>query len=268
MPYVGAVTWSLKLVDIEELPVPTVALAVLAWLPPDRAFVREWAIKDLIAEAQRLGPARARIAFGGDVAVTALAAAWGHLVAEGLLVAWPRYEPSQPNETRGDVYRVTALGREMRREGERAGPALAARRRIGVELHPTLARRLRTEIAAGAFETATFNALRAVEARVRQLCAAAGDPPKRRLIGRALMQHALRPGGPLADPDADEGEQVGTMELFAGTFGSVRNLLAHTDVEWPDPVEAAEYVLLADLLMRLVDRAEQRLVDAGALSPD
>jgi hypothetical protein len=33
----------------------------------------------------------------------------------------------------------------------------------------------------------------------------------------------------------------------------------HTEVEWSDPIEAAEYVLLADLLMRQLDRAERRV---------
>jgi hypothetical protein len=49
------------------------------------------------------------------------------------------------------------------------------------------------------------------------------------------------------------------MQLFAAAFGAIRNALAHTEVEWVDPVEAAEYVLLAELLMRLLDRAEHRL---------
>jgi hypothetical protein len=45
--------------------------------------------------------------------------------------------------------------------------------------------------------------------------------------------------------------------LFAGTFGAVRNTLAHNKVEWSDSVEAAEYVLLCDLLMRILDRVER-----------
>ncbi len=46
------------------------------------------------------------------------------------------------------------------------------------------------------------------------------------------------------------------MELFTGAFGAIRNVVAHTEVEWSDSVEAAEYVLLADLLMRILDRLE------------
>ena len=50
------------------------------------------------------------------------------------------------------------------------------------------------------------------------------------------------------------------MELFAGAFGAVRNPPGHRNVEWTDPTEAAEMVLLADLLMRQLDRIGQRLV--------
>ena len=40
--------------------------------------------------------------------------------------------------------------------------------------------------------------------------------------------------------------------------------LVHTEVEWSDSVEAAEYVLFADLLMRLLDRAAERVaLDVG-----
>jgi hypothetical protein len=45
------------------------------------------------------------------------------------------------------------------------------------------------------------------------------------------------------------------MELYAGAFGALRNALGHREVRWDDPTEAAEVVLLADLLMRRLDRA-------------
>ena len=44
------------------------------------------------------------------------------------------------------------------------------------------------------------------------------------------------------------------MGLFAGAFGAVRNPLGHDHVEWSDPAEAAEMVLLADSLIRQLDR--------------
>ena len=107
-------------------------------------------------------------------------------------------------------------------------------------------------------------ALRAVEARVRDLCGTPRNGQGARLTGDKLMAHAFRPEGPLADPLAEPGEQVGLMELFKGTFGAVRNVVMHTEAEWSDDIEAAEYVLLADLLMRLLDKAEGRLADQSA----
>ena len=90
------------------------------------------------------------------------------------------------------------------------------------------------------------------------------DSAGRRLTGVPLMRKAFGEKGRLANPDLDPGERVGTMDLFAGAFGAVRNLLAHTEVEWSDSVEAAEYVLLADLLMRILDRtANQDLPKLG-----
>jgi uncharacterized protein (TIGR02391 family) len=137
---------------------------------------------------------------------------------------------------------------------------LAARRSFSAELHATLEARVRDDVSGGAFETAALKALRAVEARVRDLSREPRNQRGERLIGVALMQHAFSAAtGPLTDPNAEPGEQVGTMQLFCGAFGAVRNLLAHTEHEFGDPTEAAEYVLLADLLMRLLDRAEARL---------
>jgi uncharacterized protein (TIGR02391 family) len=77
-----------------------------------------------------------------------------------------------------------------------------------------------------------------------------------------LMREAFKQGGPLADARADGGEQVATMELFAGAIGTFKNPTSHRPVSYEDPAEAAEVVLLADLLMRLLDRVEQRRAGA------
>lgn len=46
------------------------------------------------------------------------------------------------------------------------------------------------------------------------------------------------------------------MELSAGAFGALKSPAAPRTVDYMDPTEVA---LLADLLMRLLDRTEQRL---------
>jgi uncharacterized protein (TIGR02391 family) len=154
------------------------------------------------------------------------------------------------------MFMLTRLGHEARQQGKRASAWVRARRRLGVELHPVLAPRLRALVEVGAFEQAALVALRAVEARVRTLTGKPPDQRGTRLTGVPLMRRAFGDGGRFAASFDDAGERVGTMELFTGTFGAVRNVIAHTEVEWSDSVEAAEYVLLADLLMRILDRLE------------
>ena len=65
----------------------------------------------------------------------------------------------------------------------------------------------------------------------------------------------VKPGdGPLSDSSLDSGEQVGMMELFAGAIGTFKSPSSHRQVDYDDPTEASEVVLLADLLMRILDR--------------
>lgn len=214
------------------------ALALLQRLP-DKPFRRSELIRDLVSE---VAPPRQQAS--GIVSVShqnpltdhpaealLLATALAQLERDGLLVQWPPDDPRYTSSGFADVFTVTADGR-----------------------------RVRDDVSGGAFETAALKALRAVEARVRDLSREPRNQRGERLIGVALMQHAFSAAtGPLTDPNAEPGEQVGTMQLFCGAFGAVRNLLAHTEHEFGDPTEAAEYVLLADLLMRLLDRAEARL---------
>jgi uncharacterized protein (TIGR02391 family) len=242
------------------------ALALLQRLP-DKPFRRSELIRDLVSE---VAPPRQQAS--GIVSVShqnpltdhpaealLLATALAQLERDGLLVQWPPDDPRYTSSGFADVFTVTADGRRVRRLPN-AREILAARRSFSAELHATLEARVRDDVSGGAFETAALKALRAVEARVRDLSREPRNQRGERMIGVALMQHAFSAAtGPLTDPNAEPGEQVGTMQLFCGAFGAVRNLLAHTEHEFGDPTEAAEYVLLADLLMRLLDRAEARL---------
>jgi uncharacterized protein (TIGR02391 family) len=253
----------LTLEDLGRLPAETVAFELLPSLPSAATFRRDNEIARLIGEMTPApkGPGVHRMypfEEHPDAAV-ALAAALDRLIHHGLLVAWPPADPRYENSGRGEMRSWTRLGVDLRRRSN-ARDVVRARGRLGVDLHPILERELRDLVAVGAFEEATFAALRAVESRVRAL---AGEPRSikgQRLIGVALMQTAFKPGGgALADPEAEPGERQGVMELFAGAFGAVRNPLGHTMVRWDDPTEAAEFVLFADLLMRQLDRVESRL---------
>lgn len=61
------------------------------------------------------------------------------------------------------------------------------------------------------------------------------------------------PTGPLAQADADGGEVVAEMELFKGAIGPFKNPSSHRPIDYSDATVAAEIVLLADLLLRLLD---------------
>lgn len=255
----------LTIEQIERLPPETVALALVQRLPDRQAVNRGGIIPDVLMEARGPPPGE-MVTHSDDVmaehpqATVALAEAWQRLVVDGLIVNWPPKDPQYTSSGFGEMFQLTRWGRQVRARGDGAPALLSARRRLGVELHPLLADRLRDSVAVGDFEQAALTALRAIEARVRAL---AGEPRGKRgdlLTGTTLMQHAFSPeSGPLADSNAEPGERVGTMSLFAGAFGAIRNNLAHTEVEWADPTEAAEYVLLADLLMRILDRAAARV---------
>ncbi len=253
----------LTLDEISGLPPEALALRLLRHLGAARRPVRR---DRTIAELLRQSVPGAASQYDDDVmasqsaATMALVEAWQRLMLDGLIVNWPAKDPQYSTEGFGELFQLTRWGRKVLEYRDDQAGLITARRRLGVELHSHLAGRLQDAVSIGAFEQAALLALRAIEARVRQL---AGEPRGQRgdrLTGTALMRQAFASdSGPLADPDAEPGERVGTMELFAGAFGAVRNGLMHTEVEWFDPVEAAEYVLFADLLMRLLDRAEHRL---------
>jgi hypothetical protein len=68
----------------------------------------------------------------------------------------------------------------------------------------------------GEFDVAAFQAMKAVEVSVRA-ASGLGD----NLIGVNLMREAFAPdAGPLTDVNAEGGERVGRMELFAGAIAS------------------------------------------------
>jgi hypothetical protein len=67
-----------------------------------------------------------------------------------------------------------------------------------------------------------------------------------------MMPEAFAPkAGSLTDRNAEGGERVGRMELFAGA--SYKNQHSHRDVNLDNASEAIEIILLANHLLRIVD---------------
>jgi uncharacterized protein (TIGR02391 family) len=74
-----------------------------------------------------------------------------------------------------------------------------------------------------------------------------------------MRQAFAKDRGPLTDESADPGEQEAMMHLFGGAIGVFKNPSSHRTVNYDDPTLAAEAVLLADLLLRLVDIAADQM---------
>jgi uncharacterized protein (TIGR02391 family) len=125
-------------------------------------------------------------------------------------------------------------------------------------LHPLVEAEARNQFLIGKPEQGVFASMRAIEIRVRKL-AGVGDE----VVGTDLMNRTFGPGGPLTDPSAVKGEQEGTRALFVGAYAVLRNPAGHRQVDYDDLSEAAEAVQTASLLMRILDRVEDRLLAAA-----
>jgi uncharacterized protein (TIGR02391 family) len=177
-------------------------------------------------------------------------------VAEAL--AWLRsraFIARTPGQTADAAVFVTRAGKAASAHGL---GRVRAEGRLTEGLHPALEHRCRRQFLLGEYEQAVFVAMKAVEVRVRHLGRFGEES-----TGVDLMNRAFGPTGPLTDSDAVKGEQEGTRMLFAGAYATLRNPSGHREVDYDDVAEAAEAVVTASLLMRILDRIERRLESAS-----
>jgi uncharacterized protein (TIGR02391 family) len=174
----------------------------------------------------------------------AIREAWAWLEGQGFLLPDPRFMDP------GSGPRV--LNRRARRLAKEVDPrrALSARRLSKDALHPTIREDVWSLYHRGKYDTAVFEAMKAVEVAVRD---AAGLTAKD--IGAALMRKAFDSKiGPLTDMAVeDSNEREARAHLFAGAIGSYKNPHSHRNVALDDPDEAAEIIMLANHLLRIVD---------------
>jgi uncharacterized protein (TIGR02391 family) len=180
-----------------------------------------------------------------EVLLNRVADAWAWLEAHALLA-------KDPQDVGGPWQRVSELGAELINDPNAITKLWAADSLAG-DLDPALGS-AKSNFALGDYETAAFAAMKAVEVEVRRVASLPNE-----LLGVNLMRKAFSPkDGTLRDPEAEGGEQQATADLFAGAIGAYKNPASHRTVQFDDPVEAAEVIQLADLLLRILHRAEKR----------
>jgi uncharacterized protein (TIGR02391 family) len=172
----------------------------------------------------------------------AIREAWAWLEGAALLIEGPGYR--QPNDTRVLSRRARRLAREPD-----ARQVLSGRQIPKDALHPDIREDVWALYHRGKYDSAVFEAMKAVEVSVRE---AAGLPASG--LGTKLMRKAFHvDDGVLTDKAAEHAERQALSDLFAGAIGGYKNPHSHRNVPLDDPDEAAEVIMLANHLLRIVD---------------
>ncbi len=126
------------------------------------------------------------------------------------------------------------------------------------QLHPLIASKVYPAFMRGEYDTAVFQAFREVEITVRTAGNFGPDD-----YGKDLMRNAFRSVGkkdktantlgPLTDKQLPIAEQEAMANLFAGAIGLYKNPPSHRYVP-TNPEDAAEIIIFASQLLRIVDR--------------
>ena len=152
-----------------------------------------------------------------------------------------------------DTYRVLSRrARNLQRPQDLADYSLASI--LPKELlHPSIADQIWTSFIRRDYDVAVFTAMKSVEVAVRTAGGYADTD-----IGVNLMRKAFHTTqGPLADLARPEAERQALLELFTGAIGSYKNPQSHRHVSLSHAGEAAEIILLANHLLRIVDSRRQ-----------
>jgi len=170
----------------------------------------------------------------------AIMEAWLWLEREGCIAPKPM--------TQGDWIFVTRQGKRL---AESQDTAMYKRASLFPKqfLHPVIAQKVWSAFIRGEYDTAVFQAFKQVEVSVRNAGSFNAND-----FGVSLMRKAFNPDrGPLTDENAVTAERQALSDLFAGAIGSYKNPHSHRNVTVNDPDEAAEMIILASHLMKIID---------------
>jgi uncharacterized protein (TIGR02391 family) len=158
-------------------------------------------------------------------------------------------EPDPDNGKNG--YRVpSAMGKIAHAGADYEGARM--RSKFTREMfHPALPDAAWNAFTVGDYDTAVFAAFKSLEVAVRTKGGFATTD-----FGAALMKKAFDPDtGLLRDKAAPRLRQKARCELFTGAFGEIRNPKGHNDPTITDALVAAEEMMAAGVLRRIVDSA-------------
>jgi uncharacterized protein (TIGR02391 family) len=170
----------------------------------------------------------------------AIREAWAWLEGSALLVSHPHWKDP--------VRQLSRRAEQLAREPN-SRRVLSAQRVPKDTLHPTIREDVWSLYHRGKNDTAVFEAMKAVEVAVRETAGLTAAH-----IGTKLMRTAFEVEiGRLTDKNAERAEQQSLSDLFAGAIGAYKNPHSHRNVALDDPDEAAEIIMLANHLLRIVD---------------
>jgi uncharacterized protein (TIGR02391 family) len=183
--------------------------------------------------------------------VAAALEAWHWLLRKGLVIPAPRGQELQRETPIEDRWERSRLGERIAAHSEGLA-ALEAIEQIEFDLHPRIAADVRAEFLRFKFDLAVYTAMKTVEIALREKIGAGPERTGIKLVNEAFSQGS----GPLWQPESKVpvAEQTGVANLFRGAIAAFRNPETHRAVDYGDPVEAAEIVTLASLLLRTLDR--------------
>ncbi|OQY64743.1 TIGR02391 family protein [Microgenomates bacterium UTCPR1] len=116
-------------------------------------------------------------------------------------------------------------------------------------LHPVIVKKVKPLFLRGDYDTAIFQAFKAVEVMVRKK----GEYAKSD-IGVSLMRKAFHPqSGKLSNTQSEISEKQSMSDLFAGAIGLFKNPVSHRNIDGISPEEAADYIKVANCLLKMVD---------------
>ena len=211
--------------------------------------------KNMTEEIKRSSPRNPQLiyprVYDEDV-LLALMEAWQSLLSEGFVAPRPTDLPSDSYHTSSTKYFVTRRGQKIEKledfEAYRKADLLRKH-----QLHSIIAEKVWFIFAQGSYGTAVLEAFKQVEIAVRE---AGGYEENDR--GTDLMRKAFHVNnGNLTDKSRLPAVKQAMSDLSAGAIGLYKNPSSHHEVEFA-PEEAAEIIIIASHLLRVVDSCAER----------